>query len=86
MAISTGQLSVGTTPVQIDGTSNSSFRLHIHNLDNTNTLYVGAGDVTTTTGLGLPKLDSLEIMCYPGESIFVVSDKTGHLVSWLKQI
>jgi len=86
MAISTGQMTVGTTPLQIDGTSNSSFRIHIHNMDNTDTLFIGNGDVSITNGLGIPKLDSLEMMCYPGESIFVVSPKTGHQVSWLKQI
>lgn len=86
MAISTGQLTVGTTPVQIDGTSNSNFKIHIHNLDNTDTLFIGNGDVSTTNGMGLPKLDSLELNCYPGESIWVVSPKSGHLISWLKQV
>lgn len=86
MAISTGQLTVGTTPVQIDGTSNSNYKIHIHNMDNTDTLYIGNGDVSITNGLGLPKLDSVELQCYPGESIFVVSPKSGHLISWLKQV
>ena len=86
MAISTGQITVGTTPVQIDGTSNSNYKIHIHNMDNTDTLYIGNGDVSITNGLGLPKLDSVELQCYPGESIFVVSPKSGHLISWLKQV
>lgn len=86
MAISTGQLTVGMTPVQIDGTSNSNYKIHIHNMDNTDTLYIGNGDVSITNGLGLSKLDSVELQCYPGESIFVVSPKTGHLISWLKQV
>jgi hypothetical protein len=86
VAITTGQILVGTTPTQIDGTSNSNFKIHIHNLDNTDTLYIGNGDVTVSDGLGLPKLDSLELNCYPGESIWVVSPKAGHLVSWLKQV
>lgn len=86
MAISTGQLTVGTTPLQIDGTSNSSFKIHIHNLDNTDTLFIGNGDVSTSNGLGLPKLDSIELNCYPGETIWVVSPKSGHLISWLKQV
>lgn len=86
MAISTGQLIVGTTPVQIDGTSTSNFRLHIHNMDNTDALFVGNGDVSVTNGLALPKLDSLELVCYPGESVFVVSTKSGHQMSWMKQL
>lgn len=86
MAISTGQMLVGTTPTQVDGTSNSNYRIHIHNMDNTDTLFIGNGDVSITNGLALPKLDSLEMVCYPGESIFIVSPKTGHQVSWLKQV
>ena len=86
MAISTGQLEVGTTPVQIDGTSNSNFKLHIHNLDNTDTLFLGNGNVSITNGMGLPKLDSIELECYPGETVWVVSPKSGHHISWLKQV
>ena len=84
--ITTGQLTVGTTPQQIDGTSVSNFKLHIHNLDNTDTLYIGGPDVTITNGLGLPKLDSIELECYPLESIWVVSSKVGHIISYLKQV
>jgi hypothetical protein len=86
MAITTGQLNVGITAVQIDGTSNSNYKLHIHNMDNTDTLFIGNGNLTTANGLGLPKLDSIELNCYPGETIWVVSPKTGHSVSWLKQV
>ena len=86
MAISTGQVVVGTTPVQIDGTSANVFRLHIHNMDNTNTLFIGNDNVSISNGLGISKLESLELMCYPGESVWVVSSHTGHSVSWLKQV
>lgn len=84
--ISTGQLTVGTVAVQIDGTSNSNFKMHIHNNDNTDTLYVGNENVTVENGLGLPKLDSLELECYPLETIWVVSSKSGHIVSYMKQV
>lgn len=84
--ISTGQLTVGTVAVQIDGTSNSNFRLHIHNNDNTDTLYVGNENVTVANGLGLPKLDSLELECYPLETVWVVSSKSNHNISYLKQV
>ena len=85
MAISTGQVLVGITPVQIDGQSPNPSRLHIHNMDNTKVLYVGNGDVSKTTGLGLQKLDSLEIMLNPGEALYAVSETGSHLVTWLRQ-
>lgn len=84
--ITTGQLTVGTVAAQIDGTSANNFKMHIHNLDNTDTLFIGGPDVTIDNGLGLPKLDSIELECYPLESIWVVSSKAGHLVSYLKQV
>ena len=84
--ITTGQLTVGTVATQVDGTSVSNFKLHIHNMDNTDTLYIGGPDVTTSNGLGLQKLDSIELECYPLESVYVVSPKAGHQVSYLKQV
>lgn len=84
--ITTGQVTVGTVATQIDGTSASNFKMHIHNLDNTDTLFIGGPDVTVNNGLGLPKLDSIELECYPLESIWVVSSKATHLVSYLKQV
>jgi hypothetical protein len=86
MAITTGQVTVGTTAVQIDGTSNSNFRMHIHNMDNSATLFIGGPDVTTSNGLGLSKLDSLELELYPLDTVWVVSTQAGHLISYLKQV
>jgi hypothetical protein len=84
--ITTGQVTVGTVATQIDGTSVSNFKLHIHNMDNTDTLYIGGEDVTTSNGLGLVKLDSIELECYPSERVFVIATKPGHLISFLRQV
>ena len=84
--ISTGQVLIGTTPVVIDGTFNSEFRITIHNQDNTGTLYIGNSDVTVSNGLGLEKGQFIQIEMKPGDFIHAVSTKTGHLVSWMKQV
>jgi hypothetical protein len=84
MPISSGQLTVGTTRVQIDGTSASVYRLHIHNNDNQENLYLGGSDVTTANGLILEKTDTTEVQVSPGDSVWVVSSSTNHLVSYLK--
>jgi hypothetical protein len=84
MPISSGQITVGTTRVQIDGTSASVYRLHIHNNDNQVNLYLGGSDVTTSNGLILEKTDSTEIQVSPGDSVWVVSSSNNHLVSYLK--
>ena len=86
MPITTGQIVVGTTRVAIDGSSVSDWRLHIHNMDNTTALYVGNETVTISNGFRLFKEDSLELQCYPNEHVYVVSSKSNHSVSFLKQV
>jgi hypothetical protein len=85
MAITSGQTTVGTAVVQIDGCSPNPSSLHIHNMDNTKVLYIGNSDVSITTGLGLQKLDSLEITLNPGEALYAISETGSHVVSWLRQ-
>jgi len=85
MAISTGQTTVGTIPIQIDGVSTNPSNLHIHNMDNTKVLFIGNGDVSITNGLGIQKLDSLEITLNPGEALYAISETGSHLVTWLRQ-
>ena len=84
--ITTGQITVGTTRVEIDGTSVSNFKLHIHNMDATDDIYIGNETVTTANGFSLFKQDSVEIECYPGERIFAISSKGNHPISYLKQV
>ena len=85
MAISTGHVLVGTIPIQIDGVSTNPSYLHIHNMDNTKVLFIGNGDVSVTNGLGVQKLDSVEITLNPGESLYAISETGSHLVTWLRQ-
>jgi hypothetical protein len=85
MAITSGQLTVGTSRTEIDGISTSPSRLHVHNNDNTNDLFLGNGSVTSSNGLRLMKLDSIELIMNPGEALYAVSASGSHQVSWLRQ-
>jgi hypothetical protein len=85
MALTSGQITVGTSAVQIDGISVNPSRLHIHNNDNTNDLFIGNASVTTSNGLRLMKLDSLELIMNPGESVYAISASGSHAASWLRQ-
>jgi len=85
MAITSGQITVGTSAMQVDGCSHNPSRLHVHNNDNTADLFLGNGSVTTSTGLRLMKLDSIEIELNPGEAVFAISASGSHAVSWLRQ-
>jgi hypothetical protein len=84
MAITSGHVIAGTIPVQIDGSAVNQFRLHIHNQDNQENLYIGGPDVTVNNGLRLLKEDSTELVVSAGDGVFVVSNSENHLVSYLK--
>jgi hypothetical protein len=87
MAITTGQMTIGQTAQQIDGTSTSPFKLHLNNNSSSLALYVGGDNsVTTDTGLRLSANDSMDMLLNPGETLFVVSSSNNHDISWLKQV
>ena len=81
-----GQMSVGTAPSRVDGQSNNPVILHIHNNDNSDNLYIGNQSVTTSTGMVLTKLDSIEITLHQGNTLWLVSNKNDHVASWIAQI
>jgi len=85
MTITSGRTIIGTSSTLIDGLEVNPFRIHIHNDDNTTNVFLGAENVTTTTGLGLVGKDSIELIINPLEALYAVSSKAGHVLSWLKQ-
>jgi hypothetical protein len=86
MAITSGAMTVGTVASIIDGTSNSNFRLIVHNNDNTDAVFIGGPDVTTANGFVVKKEESIQLEMNPLESIYAVSVKAGHTISYLKQV
>lgn len=83
--ITSGQTTVGTAAVQIDGSSVNPIHLTIHNNDNTKVLYLGGSNVTTSNGLSLLKEETLQLTLYPGETLFAVTSDGTHVISWLRQ-
>lgn len=84
--IDSGNVTIGTVATQIDGNHHDPSTLYIHNNDNTDDLLVGGSDVTSTTGLRLKKEETLRIDLNPLEEVYVVSTKTGHSVSYMRQV
>ena len=78
-----GQVTVGTVATYIGQPSIEFMQTHIHNNDNTDIIYLGGPNVTTSNGLGLFKLDSFETVVGPNDQIFAVSAKNSHLVSYM---
>lgn len=86
MGLFSGHTTVGTVATLIDGVAwNNPVLLHIHNNDNTDAVYIGGPDVTTSTGLKLVKEDSIEITLHQANTVYCVSAKNGHVVSWIAQ-
>ena len=83
MSITQGQASVGTAAVQLNNPQVNPGKLHVTNQDNTDTIYVGAPGVTTTTGHGILKSDSIDLECYSAQVFYAISSKSGHTVSWV---
>jgi hypothetical protein len=85
MAITSGQQSIGTAATPIDGRWANPSRITIHNDDNSTNIYLGGADLTTSNGLLLLKEQSYQFELEPLEQLYVVSTKTGHTISWLRQ-
>ena len=83
--ISNGWTSVGTAATPIDGAHFNPTRMTIHNNDNSTNIYLGGTGVTTTSGLLLLKEQSYQFDLEPLEQLYAVSDKTGHIISWMRQ-
>jgi len=85
MPITTGQISVSQTALQIDGSSAQGWQLHIHNNSATTALYVGGdSSVSSSTGLQLQAQDNMELELNPGDTLWVISTTNNHPVSWMK--
>lgn len=83
--ISNGQTSVGTAAIAIDGMHNQPTLLTIHNVDNTDAVYIGAQGVTIANGFVLGKEQTIQFTLNPLEQLWAVSGKAGHIISWLRQ-
>lgn len=84
MPITSGTLTVGTTPVQIDGNFQGWSHIHIRNNDSTKTLYIGNGTVTIANGMPLDKLATIDFDLPPNQSFCMVTDAGTVSVSWLR--
>ena len=84
--ISAGQVNVGLTATAIDGVSNTESIITIHNNDNSDDIWLGGPSVTANGGLRLANKESDQFNLKPLEQIYAVSNKTGHILSYMKQV
>lgn len=84
MNITSGRMTVGTVAVQIDGNSVNPTQLYVHNEDSTKSLFIGGEAVSTANGYAVDKSSTQTFTMWPNQSLWIVSESTGHVVSWLR--
>jgi hypothetical protein len=82
MPITNGSIAVGTAATLVSHAGVNPGTLHISNLDNTDTIFIGGATVVVNAGHTLPKNGSEDFNIYPGQSMYAVSNKTGHSVAF----
>ena len=83
MPITAGSVAVGTVATQLNTSYSMPGVLHVSNLDNTDTVFIGGATVTINNGHALQKSSSEDFTVPPSQSFYAVSSKTGHSVSFL---
>jgi len=81
--ITTGQVTVTTSRVQIDGTSENPFRIVLHN-SGTNAIYLGNETVTENDGLNLHTNSTLVLELPPLTALYAVTSSGSHKLSWMR--
>ena len=83
MGITQNNVQVGTAVVQLNNPQVMPGIVHITNLDNTDTVFVGGSAVTTSSGHGIEKSAHIDLNVYPLQVLYAVSSQSNHSVSWV---
>ena len=84
MAIFSNQVAVGTAAVAITTGFQMEGHVHVHNVDNTDTVYIGGAGVTTSNGFAILKGETIDLRIPTGNVLYAVSTKTGHTIAVLQ--
>lgn len=77
-----GSITVGTVATFITNAGVMPGQLHVSNLDNTDTIFLGGPAITVNAGHALQKSSSEDFVMYPGSTMYAVSSKAGHAVAF----
>ena len=83
MPMTNRSITVGTAATLITHGGVNPGSLHVSNLDNTDIIFIGGATVVVNAGHALPKSASEDFDIYPGQSMYAVSTKNGHSVSFI---
>lgn len=83
MAMTAGSAAVGTAATLLVYGDRNPSTIHINNLDNTDTVFIGGETVIPNNGASIAKSSENDFSLPPGVGIYAVSTKSGHSVSYL---
>jgi hypothetical protein len=83
--LTSGWVAITTTPTRINGISVNPIQLTIQNIDTTDTAYLGAENVTITSGVPLEKGETFTITLYQGNTLWGIGSKVGHNIAYIAQ-
>ena len=84
MTMKSEQITIGLTAVRILDNLNTNRHVYFFD-DSTHPVYLGGSDVTTSTGLKVPKNTGFEIFIPANEELWAVSNNADQTVSILYQ-
>ena len=76
MTLTTAQISVTTAATLLCAANAQSQRVTVHNNESSQQVFIGASDVTTSTGIHLDGKEERQITLNPGEGLWGVSANT----------
>jgi hypothetical protein len=79
MPVESSQVSVGTTRVKIvvPRASNQRVIVHDHEHSGNKEVFIGDSTVTTTTGLHIPKTETIQLDLVAGDDLWAISNTAG---------
>ena len=83
MPITNGSITVGTVATYITTCGVNPGTLHVSNIDNTDTIFIGGATVAANAGHALPKSASEDFIMYAGQEMYAVSSKSGHTIAFV---
>ena len=84
--IESGNATVGTAATKLVGPHTNPVHVIFRNDDNTKDVRIGDSDVTAIHSLVLAKLDKIDFVLYPGNSLYAITSTGTAEVSYLWQL
>jgi len=80
MSLNTKQVTVGTASIQVLESANNPQHVLLHNANKSSNTFIwfgGSSDVTTSTGAHIDNAETYQIVLFPGNELYAISDASG---------